>query len=63
MSSVSVDIGQQMTSMKSVLDFNGPETEEVVHQKEAVLDGLVEIVENIDYARGTIYSRPLFTYL
>ena len=52
LTSASVNIGQQMRSMKTVLDSDAADSKEDVEQKEIILDSLLEIVDNIDYARG-----------
>lgn len=55
-----MDVVKRMTDIKQVLDkTSGEETEESVAQKEKVLEELVEIVENIDYARGNILTSNL----
>ena len=50
-----VDISQRMKAIKATLDeHDAEESEELVRKKEALLEELIEIVENIDYARGML---------
>ena len=46
-----VDLTERMVKIKNTLD-NKEESPESVNEKEALLDELIEIVDNIDYARG-----------
>ena len=54
-----VDVSKRMKAIKNTLDEdNAEESEVLVRKKEALLEELIEIVENIDYARGTLLTNP-----
>ena len=48
-----------MRAMKALLDSEEEETQEQVEQKEAALEALTDIVENIDFARGKSIPQSL----
>ena len=53
-----VDVSKRMKAIKNTLDEdNAEESEVLVRKKEALLEELIEIVENIDYARGTLLIK------
>ena len=47
-----MDFVKRMQGIKATLDNETAETDEAVHEKEQLLDELMEIVEHIDHARG-----------
>ena len=53
-----VDVSERMKAIKHTLDeHDAEESEELVRKKEALLEELIEIVENIDYARGMLLIK------
>lgn len=53
MAQYTVDYVQRMKQIKAMLD-DSSNSGDVVQQKQHMLEELMDIVDNIDYARGTV---------